>query len=430
MYATAYPSSSYNSFNLPNKHSSSSFSSFFSNLSFSIHKPRFVPQLAIGILALVCVWFLSSRLFGHGSTDAWDHECFQCTPLSTSLTATTPGISKKNSPNIFIGIISKCTNVVHREAIRTTWASQIPPSVTVRFFIGKGASCGKEADIDRLVYDGTLASSSSSSSSTSSTTTAPGGNINTDPKRNNRGSTSDIVRLDVEESYINLPSKVLAMFSYITTLRPKPVLIIKVDDDIYVDIPRLLQRIENLQSIYPSDVWTNKGIYGGYFHNSTLVSHDSTDKWVDPSYPLTMYPPYAGGGAYYVTTRIMEWLAEGKKRNLLTTTWRNEDASLGTWLIGLDIIRVHDEGYLRCIDCHAGSNHITPWSIHLSRVADEQNTRYSSIKTNKEINPDYQVRRAAFLAQEMTRIHNRIQSGTIIRGTCCPTNGGYSRTPQ
>ena len=394
-------SSSSNGYFLPSS-SSTSFSSS-SSSSFSIHKPRFVPQLALGILALVCTWFIFSRLFGHRSTDIWDNECFHC-----SINEKTSTKKSSSSPSIFIGVISKCTNVVHREAIRTTWGSQLnnPNPVTIRFFIGKGKECGKEADIDRILYDATI---------TTETTTS-----NTiENKRSNRGSTSDLIRLDVEETYANLPSKVLHMFGYIATLRPKPMIILKVDDDIYVDIPRFQQRIEYLQLLYPSRIWTDNGIYGGYFHNDTIVSHNPTDKWVDPTYPLPMYPPYAGGGAYYVTTRIMDWLAEGKKRNLLVTTWRNEDASLGTWLISLDIIRVHDEGYLRCIDCQVGSNYVTPWSIHLSRVADEQSTRYSKIKNNYEGNNDYQVRRAAYLAQEMTRIHNRIQTGTIIRGTCC-----------
>jgi hypothetical protein len=225
-----------------------------------------------------------------------------------------------------------------------------------------------------------------------------------------------------------------------------PDIVVKVDDDVYLDAPRLFLRLhEEERRLREGEiVWKGEGggegrrgdrhplllpqtpIYAGFFFNSTRVSKDPADKWVDPDYPFSVYPSYAGGGAYWLTWPTVRFLADCGRTGLLPTHWANEDASLGTWLAGANLVRIHDEGYLRCLDCAALSHHQAPWAAHLSTVSEEAETRWSGVGGLKK-KPSAAEAREERVVRELEAIHARVsgddeEKAPLIRGRCCLEN--------
>jgi hypothetical protein len=338
------------------------------------------------IVATAWFFFLGVRLWPSRSPD-WESECFGCDHATAAAAAGALGPGAR-SLSLYVAVVSKCTNTGQREAIRKTWGRRAV-SATVRFFVGSGAACdgggghGDEALADR--------------------------------------DAGDVVRLDVEESYANLPSKVAAIFAHVSSLQPSPDILLKVDDDVYVDVPAFWARLALLpkeaHSALAQGAGGGAGVYAGYFHNRTRVSRMASDKWSDPLFPLDSYPPYAGGGAYWLTRPAFAYLGAAAKEGILNTGWRNEDASVGTWLAGTRFHRHHDEGYLRCIDCSVSDTRLPPWSVHLSRVADETDKRERFGKGSTDTGAA-KAKEAGVLA-DMIAVHERVEKGGLIRGSCC-----------
>lgn len=316
------------------------------------------------------------------------NECFDC---NTAAIPVTP-------PEILVAVISKCSNTANRDLIRSTWGrSSMEAGVLVKFYIGIGSVCKSVAD----------------------------------------ARDADVIKLPVHESYANLSSKTATMLMHASHAFDADV-VLKVDDDIYVDPYRFSMMISAVleQRITSSRVpvagstgrhrWRlTPGLYGGFFNNRTRVGRDASDKWADPAYPADFYPPYAGGGAYWLTRPVVNWIGEGMKKGIWQTGWRNEDASLGTWIAGTTFERIHDEGYLRCMDCEPLSYHQAPWSMHLQLLADEDRAEVvvppsRSLDASLDIDPvlEKQRTRFAFVRQHMEQIHARVKKGGLIRGRC------------
>jgi hypothetical protein len=108
-----------------------------------------------------------------------------------------------NSPlesgvSMIIAICSCHKNVAKRNAIRESWASELPPNVTARFFVGNGPdSCAEE----------------------------------------------DTLCLEAPDEYDGLPAKVMAFFRHALD-HVKFDYLFKCDDDTFVAVPRLLELLE------------------------------------------------------------------------------------------------------------------------------------------------------------------------------------------
>ena len=105
--------------------------------------------------------------------------------------------------------------------------------------------------------------------------------------------------------------------------------VMKTDDDSYVDLPLLLS-------------WLNgtprERMYGGRIISGAGVIDSKTQRWGNRQFfedtGLRTYPAYASGSGYVLSHDLAVYLAQ---RAVPWKTWRIEDGSLGSYLLGLDI---------------------------------------------------------------------------------------------
>ena len=74
-----------------------------------------------------------------------------------------------------------------------------------------------------------------------------------------------------------------------------------------------------------------------------------------------LYPPYAAGIFYMLSRPCIEFIAANAG---VFKQWRNEDASVGTWLYGTRVIRVHD-GAVYPSRSYRSSTHM-PVALHMA----------------------------------------------------------------
>ena len=188
---------------------------------------------------------------------------------------------------------SFCGNVDHRTRIRNSWLPRAKPlGIGVTFYVARSPHCNDGAVADEQRQHG------------------------------------DLVILPLHETYDKLTVKTHALLLHAAALEPKVDLLLKVDDDIYIDPHRFAGRVAQLHR----EGLVARGVYGGFFHNATIVLRDPANKWFDGEYPMAHYPPYASGAAYFLSRPALEYLARAGREGSLVTRWHNEDASVGSWL--------------------------------------------------------------------------------------------------
>ncbi|KAL4217223.1 Beta-1 [Mactra antiquata] len=109
----------------------------------------------------------------------------------------------------------------------------------------------------------------------------------------------DIVKADFIDSYYNLTLKVLIGLKWVKTNCQGVKYVLKVDDDVFVNIPLLVKHIES------RPIPANGTVYGTIFNRKVKVS--PSGKWAvkKEEYPLTFYPPYAQGTSYTLTGNLI-----------------------------------------------------------------------------------------------------------------------------
>lgn len=129
----------------------------------------------------------------------------------------------------------------------------------------------------------------------------------------------DILRAPSIEYYRNIISKVWYAFEWALPYHPKYIL--KVDDDIYVRIPRFASWLS--EDNVPSD-----RLYAGYVHYRAYISRNPKNKhYVSKSeYKRTFFPNYCAGPCYTFSGDLLdEFLLESKT----IPKFKVEDAYLG-----------------------------------------------------------------------------------------------------
>ena len=105
--------------------------------------------------------------------------------------------------------------------------------------------------------------------------------------------------------------------------------ILKVDEDSFVNLYAVKELVKSLPT---------ESLYMGFFNNRGRIY--KTGKHADTGYFLCdTYLPYALGGGYMLSRDLVHYIAINSDR---LRHFANEDASVGTWLAPLDIIRKHD----------------------------------------------------------------------------------------
>nr|XP_031527789.1 UDP-GalNAc:beta-1,3-N-acetylgalactosaminyltransferase 2 isoform X6 [Vicugna pacos] len=132
----------------------------------------------------------------------------------------------------------------------------------------------------------------------------------------------DIVFVDVIDTYRNVPAKLLNFYRW-TVETTDFDLLLKTDDDCYIDLEAVFNRIA-LKNLDGPNFW-----WGNFRLNWAV---DRTGKWQELEYPSPVYPAFACGSGYVISKDIVHWLASNSGR---LKTYQGEDVSMGIWMAAI-----------------------------------------------------------------------------------------------
>ncbi|KAJ8794096.1 hypothetical protein J1605_019088 [Eschrichtius robustus] len=119
-------------------------------------------------------------------------------------------------------------------------------------------------------------------------------------------------------------------------------LLLKTDDDCYIDLEAVFNRIA-LKNLDGPNFW-----WGNFRLNWAV---DRTGKWQELEYPSPAYPAFACGSGYVITRDIVRWLAGNSGR---LKTYQGEDVSMGIWMAAIGPKRYQDSLWLCEKTCETG----------------------------------------------------------------------------
>ncbi|XP_059119382.1 UDP-GalNAc:beta-1,3-N-acetylgalactosaminyltransferase 2 isoform X2 [Peromyscus eremicus] len=151
----------------------------------------------------------------------------------------------------------------------------------------------------------------------------------------------DIVFVDVVDTYRNVPAKLLDFYRW-TVETTSFSLLLKTDDDCYIDLEAVFNRIAQKSLDGPNFWWGN-------FRLNWAV--DRTGKWQELEYPSPAYPAFACGSGYVISKDIVDWLAGNSGR---LKTYQGEDVSMGIWMAAIGPKRHQDSLWLCEKTCETG----------------------------------------------------------------------------
>ncbi|XP_055491137.1 UDP-GalNAc:beta-1,3-N-acetylgalactosaminyltransferase 2 isoform X3 [Leucoraja erinacea] len=153
----------------------------------------------------------------------------------------------------------------------------------------------------------------------------------------------DIVFVDVIDTYRNVPHKLLHFYQWSvesTNFR----LLLKTDDDCYVDIEAVLERAGD--RLEATNVWWGKLV----FRQNWAV--DGSGKWMELEYPSLVYPDFACGSGYVASHNLIQWLADNARA---LKVYQGEDVSMGIWMAAVGPQRHQDPLWLCEKKCLSGA---------------------------------------------------------------------------
>ena len=175
-----------------------------------------------------------------------------------------PALSKSTGCKLLVAVTSRVESFRQRQSARQTWASDLGPEVCVIFMIGKTDS--------HLVQE-------------------------------EASTYHDLLQADMEDTYNNLGLKSVFMLKFFHDLpsENKPLYLLKTDEDVFVNLPQLLNILES------PEVKESSHFILGYRHGSTKrlvpVIKDRKNKWGVPNYMFNgrVYPVYVSGRGYLMS---------------------------------------------------------------------------------------------------------------------------------
>ncbi|XP_014091668.2 uncharacterized protein [Bactrocera oleae] len=205
---------------------------------------------------------------------------------------------------LLILISSALNHAEARLAIRQTWAHYgTRRDVSIAFVLGRSTneSISKELSIENFIYE-------------------------------------DMIRGNFIDSYTNLTLKTISTLEWVDLHCHKAKFILKTDDDMFINVPKLLQFID-------SHIKDKRVIYGRLakqwkpIRNKKSKYYVSTDQFSQP-----LFPPFTTGPAYLITSDIIHLLYE---RSLHQVYLKLEDVfTTGIVAQQIGIKRVHANEFL------------------------------------------------------------------------------------
>ncbi|XP_004473181.1 UDP-GalNAc:beta-1,3-N-acetylgalactosaminyltransferase 2 isoform X3 [Dasypus novemcinctus] len=151
----------------------------------------------------------------------------------------------------------------------------------------------------------------------------------------------DIVFVDIVDTYRNVPAKLLNFYRW-TVETTSFDLLLKTDDDCYIDLEAVFHRMAHKNLDGPNFWWGN-------FRLNWAV--DRTGKWQELEYPSPAYPAFACGSGYVISKDIVHWLASNSER---LKTYQGEDVSMGIWMAAIGPRRYQESLWLCEKTCETG----------------------------------------------------------------------------
>uniref|UniRef100_A0AAY4D091 Hexosyltransferase n=1 Tax=Denticeps clupeoides TaxID=299321 RepID=A0AAY4D091_9TELE len=149
----------------------------------------------------------------------------------------------------------------------------------------------------------------------------------------------DLVFVDVVDTYRNVPSKLLQFYKW-SVRNGQFSLLLKTDDDCYIDVDSVLIKIDNKRL-------RRRNFWWGNFRQSWAV--DRIGKWQELEYASPAYPAFACGSGYVVSRDLVEWLASNAEK---LKAYQGEDVSMGIWMAAVGPTRYQDSGWLCEKECY------------------------------------------------------------------------------
>ncbi|CAI5451079.1 unnamed protein product [Caenorhabditis angaria] len=130
---------------------------------------------------------------------------------------------------------------------------------------------------------------------------------------------TDVILTNLADTYDNLILKVHSLLSYKSTFCPNASYVLKIDEDVILEIPRLLARIQN-----SSKKISSEDSLSCYVWKNALPKRERNNKWYIPRsfWPAKYFPNYCDGPMYLVGKNSVDrMLNETTKQKL----WKLED---------------------------------------------------------------------------------------------------------
>ncbi|XP_054886249.1 UDP-GalNAc:beta-1,3-N-acetylgalactosaminyltransferase 2 [Poeciliopsis prolifica] len=149
----------------------------------------------------------------------------------------------------------------------------------------------------------------------------------------------DLVFVDVVDTYRNVPSKLLQFYKW-SVGNADFNLLLKTDDDCYIDVDSVLMKIDH-KGLKRRNFWW------GNFRQSWAV--DRIGKWQELEYASPAYPAFACGSGYVVSRDLVQWLASNAEK---LKPYQGEDVSMGIWMAAVGPQKYQDAGWLCEKECY------------------------------------------------------------------------------
>lgn len=167
---------------------------------------------------------------------------------------------------LLVMVISAPSHAEYRSNIRKTWGSfNGLPFIKIAFFIGYSGDRNVEKSVE-----------------------------------NENNKFYDIIKINLKENYFNLTLKTVAMLEFVTKKCSKAKFILKIDDDVFCNIQRLLHVLKQLKN-------KSRKIYGILYRRHGPIRKES-DKFYRTleQYSGQLYPPYVSGPSYLITRDLIQ----------------------------------------------------------------------------------------------------------------------------
>ncbi|KAG7230052.1 hypothetical protein INR49_009772 [Caranx melampygus] len=157
----------------------------------------------------------------------------------------------------------------------------------------------------------------------------------------------DMVFVDVVDTYRNVPSKLLQFYKW-SVGNADFNLLLKTDDDCYIDVDSVLMKIDH-KGLKRSNFWWGSKycLVSDPVDNSWAV--DRIGKWQELEYASPAYPAFACGSGYVVSRDLVQWLASNAEK---LKAYQGEDVSMGIWMAAVGPQKYQDPGWLCEKECY------------------------------------------------------------------------------